>query len=83
MRARLFLAAGLIAALPFAASAEQTTFTIDRHTFTFEIFDFLEGIRKGKNTHPDFREGAQVQAVLDAVVRSSKSRSWQKVETIR
>lgn len=52
------------------------------HTFTHEVYDFLEGIRKGRNAQPDFRDGAQTQAVLEAIDQSVHGRGWVKVEKI-
>jgi predicted dehydrogenase len=53
------------------------------HTFTHEVYDFLQGIATGKPAGPDFRDGAQTQAVLEAVGQSAKSRGWERVEKIR
>ncbi len=53
------------------------------HTFTHEVYDFIEGIAKGKNAQPDFRDGAQTQAVLEAVEQSATSGKWAKVEKIK
>ena len=53
------------------------------HTFTHAVVDFLRGMADGKSPDPDFREGAQVNAVLDAALRSADSGQWLKVERIR
>lgn len=47
------------------------------HTFVHAIKDLLEGIGKGENPHPDFEDGFRNQAVLDAVMRSAESRTWE------
>jgi len=52
------------------------------HTFTLEFKDFFESIVKNKKFAPDFTEGAKVQAVLEAVVDSAKSKKWSKVPKI-
>ena len=52
------------------------------HTFTHAVVDFLRGMAEGKSPDPDFREGAQVNAVLDATLRSAESGQWVKVERI-
>jgi predicted dehydrogenase len=52
------------------------------HTFTHEIKDFLEAIDKNRKVSPDFHEGAKVQAVLEAVMDSAKSKRWAKVSKI-
>jgi predicted dehydrogenase len=47
------------------------------HTFTHVVKDLLEGIKTGTNPAPTFRDGYNAQAVLDAVERSSQSRTWE------
>jgi predicted dehydrogenase len=50
------------------------------HTFTHEVADFLADIAAGRDPSPSFREGLQVQRVLDAVERSSAEESrWTPV----
>ena len=49
------------------------------HTFINFMRDVLSDFAEGKPAHPSFAEGLQVQKVLDAVDRSSKTRSWQTV----
>jgi predicted dehydrogenase len=39
-------------------------------------FEFVEAIVKRRPASPDFRDGARVQAVLDAVLRSAAMRQW-------
>lgn len=51
------------------------------HTFVHQVADFLAGIRTGTKTVPDFRDGLAVDAVVDAVLKSARSRSWETVET--
>ena len=50
------------------------------HTFVHAIHDFLTCLEKGRMPTPNFRDGVKVQAVLDAVERSAKSRRWEKVK---
>ena len=52
------------------------------HTFTHEFRDFLEAVAKNRKVTPDFQDGARVQAVLEAVMGSAKSKRWQKVGKI-
>ena len=52
------------------------------HTFTHEIKDFLEAIEKNRKVSPDFHEGAKVQAVLEAVMDSAKTKRWTKVAKV-
>ena len=46
------------------------------HTFVHVVKDLMDGIARGESPHPDFEDGFRNQAVLDAVERSSESRSW-------
>jgi len=52
------------------------------HTFTHEFKDFFEAISKNRKFSPDFAEGTKVQAVLEAVVDSAKSKRWKKVSKV-
>lgn len=47
------------------------------HTFVHVIKDLMDGIASGQNPHPDFEDGFRNQAVLDAVMRSAESGSWE------
>ena len=49
------------------------------HTFIHAIKDFLDCLEKGRMPRPNFEDGLQNQAVLDAVERSAASRRWTKV----
>jgi predicted dehydrogenase len=50
------------------------------HTFTNALSDFFRALEKDESISPDFREGARVQAVLEAVEKSVKRGKWVKVE---
>ena len=50
------------------------------HTFTNAMSDFFRGLETGQPVTPDFSEGVQVQAVLDAVEKSAERRKWMKVD---
>lgn len=52
------------------------------HTFINTIHDLLQGHARGQSPQPDFRAGAQVNAVLDAVVEASQKRSWVTIEQL-
>ena len=52
------------------------------HTFTHEFRDFFEAIAQDGTFSPDFTEGTKVQAVLEAVVDSAASKTWQDVPKI-
>jgi predicted dehydrogenase len=47
------------------------------HTFVHEVRDLLDAIGSGAPAEPDFASGLQVQRVLDAVVRSARTRRWE------
>jgi predicted dehydrogenase len=49
------------------------------HTFINLIRDMLVAFTEGKEFHPNFADGLACQKVLDAVVRSSDTRTWQQV----
>jgi predicted dehydrogenase len=49
------------------------------HTFINFFHDVLQDFGAGRPSHPDFHEGLQVNKVLDAVTRSSETRTWQTV----
>ena len=50
------------------------------HTFVHAIHDFLTALENNQPPQPGFDEGVKVQAALDAVERSAKSGSWEKVK---
>lgn len=52
------------------------------HTFINTVHDLLQAHLTGENAHPSFREGAQVNAALDAVVESSEKRGWVEIEQL-
>jgi predicted dehydrogenase len=52
------------------------------HTFTHEVADFITDIATGRDPSPSFRDGLQVQRVLDAVEQSSLAESrWTPIPT--
>jgi predicted dehydrogenase len=48
------------------------------HTFVHAVKDLLDGIKAGVSPAPTFEDGYRCQAVLDAVERSAKSRTWER-----
>ena len=52
------------------------------HTFIHEMKDFFEAIARNRKASPDFREGTRVQAVLEAVSQSARSKKWVKVAKV-
>ncbi|QDV72210.1 Gfo/Idh/MocA family protein [Botrimarina mediterranea] len=52
------------------------------HGFVHGVYDLLQAIANGTEVAPDFRDGAQCVAVLEAVEKSVTAGSWQTVETV-
>jgi myo-inositol 2-dehydrogenase/D-chiro-inositol 1-dehydrogenase len=49
------------------------------HTFIHQAADFLEGLSSGRPASPTFREALETQYVCDAVLKSARTRKWEKV----
>ncbi|HEY8461725.1 MAG TPA: Gfo/Idh/MocA family oxidoreductase [Blastocatellia bacterium] len=49
------------------------------HTFTHQFADFLEALAAGKEAAPTFRDGLATDYVTDAVLKSAKTRQWEKI----
>ena len=49
------------------------------HTFTHQFADFVDAAAKGQSLPPTFRDGLATDHVTDAVLKSAKSRQWEKV----
>ena len=49
------------------------------HTFTHSVLDLLLAIERQELPTPNFEDGVRNQRVLDAIERSSASRSWESV----
>lgn len=41
-----------------------------------QAFEFVQAIHEGRAASPDFRDGARVQAVMDAILLSAARREW-------
>ncbi|MEQ8209329.1 MAG: Gfo/Idh/MocA family oxidoreductase [Lacipirellulaceae bacterium] len=52
------------------------------HSFTNAIYDLTQCVANGQDCTPDFQDGTQCVAVLDAVSDSVASGSWKQVERI-
>jgi predicted dehydrogenase len=52
------------------------------HGFVHAVFELMNAIAGKKTVMPDFREGAQCVAVLDAVEKSARDGKWAKVEMV-
>ena len=53
------------------------------HTFIHQFAEFVQAADKGKSLSPTFREGLATDYVTDAILKSAKTRQWEKVETAR
>jgi predicted dehydrogenase len=49
------------------------------HTFIHQFADFLDGVGQGKAASPTFRDGLLTDYVTDAVLKSARTRQWEKV----
>src|SRR6266851_1025302 len=49
------------------------------HTFTHQFADFVEASAKGASLPPTFRDGLATDYVTDAVLKSAKTKQWEKV----
>ena len=52
------------------------------HTFINTVYDLLNGYAKNQSPHPTFRDGAQVNAALDAVEAASAGKNWVEIEQL-
>ena len=52
------------------------------HTFIHQAADFLEALASGKAAAPTFRDGLATDYVTDAVLKSAKTRQWEKVPEV-
>jgi predicted dehydrogenase len=49
------------------------------HTFTHQFADFLDAVGSGTAAEPTFRSGLATDLVTDAVLKSAKTRTWERV----
>jgi len=52
------------------------------HTFVHAVYELAQAIAQDKAALPDFRDGAQCMAALEAVDQSIASRTWESVPVI-
>jgi predicted dehydrogenase len=50
------------------------------HSFVHQVADFLESLSTGKPAGPTFRDALETQFVCDAVLKSARTRKWEKVK---
>jgi myo-inositol 2-dehydrogenase/D-chiro-inositol 1-dehydrogenase len=51
------------------------------HTFTHQFMEFVHAAAAGKPLSPTFREGLATDYVTDAVLKSARTRQWEKVQS--
>jgi myo-inositol 2-dehydrogenase/D-chiro-inositol 1-dehydrogenase len=49
------------------------------HTFTHQFADFLQALGAGKQASPTFRDGLATDRVTDAVLKSARTRQWERL----
>jgi myo-inositol 2-dehydrogenase/D-chiro-inositol 1-dehydrogenase len=49
------------------------------HTFIHQFADFVEAAATGKSLPPTFRDGLATDYVTDAILKSAKTRQWERV----
>ena len=49
-------------------------------TFVHQVADFIQGLESGKMASPTFKDGLATDYVTDAVLKSAKTRRWEKVK---
>ncbi len=49
------------------------------HTFIHQAADFIEAVGQNKPVAPSFRDGLATEYVTDSVLRSAKTKQWEKV----
>ncbi len=52
------------------------------HTFIHQVADFLEALAAGQAAAPTFRDGLATDHVTAAVLKSAKTRQWEKVPEV-
>ncbi len=50
------------------------------HTFTHHVVEFVHAAARGESCAPTFRDGLATDYVTDTVLKSARSRQWEKVE---
>ena len=49
------------------------------HTFVHQFAEFVDAAAKGKSLAPTFRDGLATDYVTDAILKSAKTRQWERV----
>ncbi len=53
------------------------------HSFVHQVADFVKGLDTGKPAGPTFKDGLATDYVTDAVLKSAKTKRWEKVKQIK
>lgn len=53
------------------------------HSFVHQVADFLQGLQDGKPVAPTFRDGLATDYVTDAVLKSARTKRWEKIPSSR
>lgn len=53
------------------------------HTFVHQVADFIQGLQDGKIPGPTFKDGLATDYVTDAVLKSAKTKRWEKVKRVK
>jgi predicted dehydrogenase len=53
------------------------------HSFVHHVADFIQGIQTRRPAGPTFRDALETQYVCDAVLKSAKTRGWEKVKQLK
>jgi predicted dehydrogenase len=53
------------------------------HTFVHQVADFISSIDSGNPASPTFRDALETQYICDAVLKSAKSKKWEKVPKLK
>ena len=52
-------------------------------TFVHQVADFIQGLSNGKLPGPTFKDGLATDYVTDAVLKSAKTKQWEKVKKVK
>ena len=53
------------------------------HSFVHQVADFVQGLDTGKPAGPTFKDGLATDYVTDAVLKSAKTKRWEKVKQLK
>ncbi len=53
------------------------------HSFVHQVADFVQGLDTGKLAGPTFKDGLATDYVTDAVLKSAKTKRWEKVKQLK